>query len=137
MLARDVFGGVTEDELHLGLVDSEDQDTFKAKLASLKDRWNDVELSNRRSLQGTVIQPEFYDWFCEYKAEDMSNTMLKSVRNAAGLTSSDGSTKYFYTNASESLNQMLKDKVDYKASHLHKFIDEMCDFAKQQENDMK
>ena len=63
--------------------------------------------------------------------------MLKSVRNAAGLTSSDGSTKYFYTNASELHNQMLKDKVNYKASHLHKFIDEMCDFAKRQENDMK
>ena len=54
----------------------------------------------------------------------MSNTILKSVRNAAGLTSSDGSTKRFYTNASESLDQMLKDKVNCKASHLHKFIDE-------------
>ena len=36
-IMKDIFGGVTEDELHLGLVDSEDQDTFKAKLASLKD----------------------------------------------------------------------------------------------------
>ena len=36
----------------------------------------------------------------------MSNTMLKSVRNAAGLTSCDGSTKRFYTNARESLNQI-------------------------------
>lgn len=136
-IMKDVFGGVSEDELHLGLVDSEDQDTFKAKLASLKDRWNGVEVSNRRSLQGTMIQPEFYDWFCKYKAEDMSNTMIRSVRNEAGLSSSDGSTKRFYTNASESLNQMLKDKVNYNASHLHKFIDEMCDFVKRQENDMK
>ena len=136
-IMKDVFGGVSEDELHLGLVDSEDRDTFKAKLASLKDRWNGIEVSNRRSLQGTMIQPEFYDWFCEYKAEDMSNTMIKSVRNAAGLSSSDGSTKRFYTNASESLNQMLKDKVNYKASHLHNFIDEMSDFVKRQENDMK
>ena len=60
-IMKDIFGGVTEDELHLRLVDSEDQDTFIAKLASLKDRWNGVEVSNRRSLQGTVIQPEFYD----------------------------------------------------------------------------
>ena len=36
-----------------------------------------------------------------------------------------------------SIKLMLKDKVNYKASHLHKFIDEMCDFAKRQENDMK
>ena len=84
-----------------------------------------------------MIQPEFYDWFCEYKAEDMSNTVIKSVRNAAGLSLSDGSTKRFYTNASESLNQMLKEEVNYKASHLHKFIDEMYDFMKRQENDMK
>ena len=136
-IMKDVFGGVSEDELHLGLVDSEDQDIFKAKLASLKDRWNGFEVSNRRSLQGTMIQPEFHDWFCEYKAEDMSNTMVKSVRNAAGLSSSDGNTKRFYTNASESLNQMLKEKVNYKTSHLHKFIDEICDFVKRQENDMK
>ena len=72
-----------------------------------------------------MIRPEFYDWFCEYKAQDMSNTMLKLVRIAAGLTSSDGSTKGLYTNASESLNQMLKDVVKYKASYLHKFIDEV------------
>lgn len=85
-IMKDVFGGVSEYELHLELVDSEDQDTFKAKLASLKDRWNGIEVSNRRSLQGTMIQPEFYDWFCEYKAEDMSNTMIKSVRNAVGLS---------------------------------------------------
>ena len=65
-----------------------------------------------------MIQPEFYDWFCKYKAEDMSNTMLKSVRIAAGLTSSDGSTKRFYTNASESFNQMLKDKVNYIRLHI-------------------
>ena len=32
---------------------------------------------------------------------------------------------------------MLKDKVNYKASHLHKFIDEVCDFVKRQENDIK
>ena len=89
------------------------------RLASLKDHWNGSEVSNRRSLQGSMIQPEFYDWFCEYKAEDMSNTMIKSVRNAAGLSLSDGSTKQCYTNASESLNQMLKKKVNYKASHLH------------------
>ena len=36
-IMKDIFGGVTEDELHLGLVDSEDQDMFIAKLASLKD----------------------------------------------------------------------------------------------------
>ena len=107
-IMKDIFSGVTESELHLELVDSEDQDTFKAKLGSLKDRWNGVEVSNRRSLQGTMIRPELYDWFCEYKAEDVSNTILKSVRYAAGLTLSDGGTKRFYTNASESLNQMLK-----------------------------
>ena len=138
-ILKDVFGGMTEDELHLGLVDSEKQDIFKAKLASLKDRWNMIELSNRKTLQEESIQPEFHDWFCPYKAENMSNTMIKSVRDAAGLSSSDGNTKRFYTNGSvtESLNQMLKDKVHYKASHLHKFIDEMCDFVKRQENDMK
>ena len=47
-IMKDVFGGVSEDELLLGLVDSEDQDTFKAKLASLKDRWNDIEVCNHK-----------------------------------------------------------------------------------------
>ena len=70
-IMKDVFGGVSEDELYLGLVDSEDQDTLKAKLPSLKDRWNGIEVSNRRSLQGTMIQLKFYAWFCEYKAEDV------------------------------------------------------------------
>ena len=40
---KDVFGGMSEDELHLGLVD---QDTFEANLATLKDRWNGIEVSN-------------------------------------------------------------------------------------------
>lgn len=129
---KDVFGGVLEHELHLGLVDSENPDIFQAKLASIRDCWNGIEVSNRRTLQGELNQPEFYKWLCEYRAEGMSKTMIKSLRDAAGLVPSDGSTKCFYTNASESINQMLKIKVNYKASHLHKFIDEMHDFVKRQ-----
>lgn len=56
-------------------------------------------VSNRRSLLGARLLL----MVCEHKAEDMSNTMIKSGRNAAGLSLSDGSTKRFYTNASESI----------------------------------
>jgi hypothetical protein len=62
----------------------------------------------------------------KYKCDEMSASMIKSVRVRAGL-----GDYLFYTNLSESLNRHLKREVDRKASNLIVF-DHMQDLANQQ-----
>ena len=62
--------------------------------------------------------------------------MIRSVRERAGLSVGD-TVPQFYTNASESLNCMLKDKVHHSKSGLNAFVDHMVEFVKQQDNELK
>jgi uncharacterized lipoprotein YbaY len=75
------------------------------------------------------FEPEFFTWF---KCDEMSASMIKSVRVKAGLGDYP-----FYTNLSESLNRHLKRKVDRKASNLIVFVDHMQDLATQQVNQVE
>ena len=56
-------------------------------------------------------QPGFYDWFLTHKAHQLVSGMLKPVREEAGL---GHPPVPFTTNASESLNAMIKQKVVQK-----------------------
>ena len=58
-----------------GLVDSSSPDEFKQKLELLKERW------------GKYNGDGFYEWFCEHKAAIIQETMLRQVREDAGLGS--------------------------------------------------
>ena len=80
----------------------EDVADFTAKLNSLEDRWNALELSSRSSTSTNPPQPEFHQWFKMNKAEEISQSMIKSIRQKAGL---GDSPPPFYTNLSESLNR--------------------------------
>ena len=66
-----------------------------------------------------VFQPEFYDWFVSEKSSTVRNNMIQSVRKEAQL--GDPPEK-FYTNASESINNVLKLKVDRKPQTLMDFV---------------
>ena len=84
-------------------------------LASLKDVWNQRELPFSNP-------PTFHAWFLEYCREVVVHSMIRPVREKAGL----GSPPYpYYTNAVESKNNILKQQVDYKASELPAFVDHM------------
>ena len=56
----------------------------------------------------------------ENKAEVIRNTMLRPTREDCGLGNPPSN---FTTNASESINGLLKHKVDYKKHQLPAFIE--------------
>ena len=77
---------------------------------------------------------DFYDWFFKYEYDIFRDTMLKPVREMAGLGSSP---EQFSTNASESINAMLKAKVDYKRSELPVFVQKMRELAHDQQREFE
>ena len=72
----------------------------------------------------------------KHKANEMKCNMIRSVRERASLSVGD-TIPEFYTNASESLNRMLKDKVNHSKSGLNAFVDHMMKFVQQQDNELK
>ena len=60
--------------------------------------------------------------------------MLKPVRQAAGLGSPP---EHFSTNASESVNAVLKAKVDYKHSELPAFVRKIEELVKDQKTEFE
>lgn len=94
-----------------GLVDCSSHDEFQQKLMMLKEHW---EVFEDRDGDGS------YEWFNEHKAPVVKETMLKQIREDAGLGCPPQS---FTTNASETANFILKNKLDYKHSQLLEFVD--------------
>lgn len=113
----DIFGrrsGITFEE---GLVDSSDGDDFDVRLASCELVWSAREGPYAR--QGQV---SFFDYFKMQYSSVIRNTMLKDLRTFAGLGSPPGS---FTTNGCESLNAVIKRKVNYKATEWPEFNNQL------------
>ena len=130
-IIADIFGITSNGVKELGLVDAEDTEDFTVQLESLKDCWNALELSSRPSTSAGLPQHKFHEWFKKNKASDMIKTMIKPVRQKAGLGESPPP---FYTNLSESLNRHLKRKVDQKQSGLMAFVEHMRELAHLQQS---
>ena len=79
------------------------------QVQALQENWNRRE----HSVSSNRL-PMFYNWFVKEKTRDIKSSMLMSLREAAGLGSP---LSPFYTNANESLNSMLHEKVKYKKFH--------------------
>ena len=71
---------------------------------------------------------------CKHKDVLMKTSMLKSTWRSAGL--GDPPT-HFTTNASESINAVLKNKVDYKKSELPVFMDKLQSVIDEQERELE
>ena len=106
-IISDIFGKQIGTHFESGLIDSESQDTFWKSLSQVREWWNNLESSCNPS-----DSPKFYDWFCKYKAADLVNCAILSVRKQAGIT------KPYTTNNSESMNHILKQEVDWKENKL-------------------
>ena len=100
-IVDDVMGGQKGSVFCEGLVDCSSNDEFQQKLLMLKERWQEFDGGG------------FHEWFCEHKAAVIEETMLKPIREDACLGCPPHS---FTTNASETANFILKNKVDYKHS---------------------
>jgi len=104
-ILADVFGSTIGDTRFEGLVDSADCADFMEKVESLKAKWES-------------LCPGFVKWFVEHEARVICTSMIASVRSQAGLGSPP---KSFTTNSNESLNNLLKRKVDFKKSEWPQF----------------
>lgn len=110
---RDVMGFHTGDTYQKGLVDCASVSEFDQQLARLEKVWNERE----KPFCGASC-PRFYHYFKQHKSDAVRYNMLTGVREAAGLGSPPS---IFTTNMSESLNNVIKQHVHYKASEWPEF----------------
>ena len=81
-----------------------------------------------------VLCQDFFDWFLHHKVEMITSGMLQPVREDAGLGCPPAS---FTTNACESLNAVLKRKVNYKKNELPAFVDHLKSLIDEQERELE
>lgn len=123
-----IFGKKVGSTYVEGLVDATDEACFNQKLEELKSEWEQNEDKNPSCVPG------FYEWFCTYKVESILSGMLKPIREEAGLGFPPTN---FTTNASESLNAMIKRKVDYKRNELPVFVSQLKEMVDEQERELE
>ena len=80
-----------------------------------------------------LVVPSFFDYFCSKKADVVRYNMRRDLRESAGLGSPPG---IFTTNASESINSMMKRKVSFKESEWPHFNDQVKELVKQQREEV-
>ena len=97
-IIQDIFGSLLKGQM--GLVDANDAIELHDKLKAVEDKWE-------KQAKG------FFKWFIDLKLPAIELSMLKPVRQAAGLGNPPGP---FYTNDIESINRVIKRKTDYRAS---------------------
>ena len=120
---KDVFGQTTGDVHEAGLVDATSTEEFTTKLEAYREVWNE-----RESAVNPTRPPTFFKWFASEKASEVKDSMIRPVREAARLGSPPSP---FYTNICESLNNVLHQKVHFKASEWHKFNEAMRELVHQ------
>ena len=104
----DIFGQQVGAVYKEGLVDCGSEEEYDAALHNLEPIWN-----TREQPYATSSGPQFYGFFCQYQSNVVKYHMRRDVREAAGLGAPPST---FTTNSSESINAVLKRKVDYKES---------------------
>ena len=117
----DILGKASS--LEKGLVDADDEDDYLVQLQSLKKVWDE------REHKVTNDDPVFHTWFQQHCAEVVKKTMLKSVRQSAGLGLPPSP---YYTNAVESMNSLLKLRTNHKKQDLTMFITKMKELIESQ-----
>ena len=126
-ILRDIFGRRQGDVLIEGLIDSVDEADFDHRLQLLEKKWSARE---RSELHTNIFSP----WLRKYKYLQIKYSMIRSVRQAAGM---GHLPEHFTTNASESINSVPKSKVDYKLSELLIFVTRLNEFVNEQTEEIE
>ena len=100
-----------------GLVDCVSITDFDSKLDALEGVWN-----AREDPYCGKAGPQFYRYFKQYKAPVVRHNMLRCYRETVGLGSPPAA---YTTNASESVNAVIKQHVQYKASRWPEFNEKL------------
>lgn len=121
-ITDDIFGKKTGSTYVEGLVDAED-DTLYRKLDELEAEWKQKEDEN------PGCEPGFYDWVCTHKVDAILSGMLKPGLGFPPVP--------FTTNASESLNAMIKRKVNYSKYELPTFVTHLKEIINEQQREVE
>ena len=122
---RDIFGD--PQQLELGLVDVNSETELDSKILGLEEKWNNYEMPFHSP-------PEFHTWFMQHGREVIARSMLRPIREKAGLGSSPGP---YYTNDIESKNNIIKQHIHCKSSHLPEFVENMKTLMFQQRSEIE
>lgn len=118
-----VCGSQQGDTRYEGLLDALNSSDYDMKLKLLREKWKTSEAASH-----------FIDWLDKYKSGDMKRSMIGDVRSSAGLGLPPNQ---FTTNASESLNALIKAGVSYKRSELSVFVDKLRGLVKEQDSELE
>ena len=124
----DIFGARLGDTFVEGLVDASGDDDFQRKVDDVVASWQNCSVPSSANMDG------FVQWFVTNKSHVIRDSMLKPIREECGLGCPP---EAFTTNASESLNAMLKRKLDYKRSELPAFIDKVKELVNEQQKELE
>ena len=127
-ILREIFGQRLGSVFQEGLVDSSDTEDYDNKLQHMVESWRNSEMPSTSDID------KFVNWFMTNKAEVIRNTMLRPVREECGL---GNPPSIFTTNASESINALLKRKLDYKKQELPVFIEKVKELVSEQRQDVE
>ena len=111
-----------------GLIDSEDEKEFSLGFEVLSTKWKKIDFSGDQSMHS------FTRWFDQYKSTQMKSSMLKSIHHNGGLGDPPAQ---FTTNASESVNFVIKNKVNYKKSELPDFLEKLKTVIDEQKRELE
>lgn len=128
MMLDDIFGRRLGTIFEEGLVDASDDDDFQKKLDALLEKWHNLDMSSSADVE------RFLQYFVGNKVAVIRNTMLRPIRLDCGL---GNPPDIFTTNASESMNALLKHKVDYKRNELPVFIAKVKELAAEQQMELE
>ena len=124
----DIFGKRIGSTFVEGIVDASDDSDFQSKLENCLRSWRSFEVTSTCNLQ------KFIDYLVDSKASVIRDTMLRPIRVECGLGCPP---EIFTTNASESVNAILKRKLDYKQSELPEFIDKVKEVITEQQREVE
>ena len=126
LILDDIFGRRRGCHYSEGLVDTASNKEFDEVFQSLTKKWQALDLSDD-------TRHRFIQWFQKHKSGVIKSSMLRPIREKAGLGNPPCS---FTTNASESVNAMLKMKVDYKRNDLPVFLEKVKELIQEQDEEI-
>jgi hypothetical protein len=128
IILGDIFGKQVGAQYIEGLIDAENDQQYENGLQSLIGKWKTLDANEG----GPVCS--FTEWLLQYKTAAIKEGLLRCSRQKAGL---GDPPSQFTTNASESINALLKNKMDYKKHELSIFLDKLKDVIDEQERELE
>ena len=128
IILGDIFGKQVGAQYIEGLIDAENDQEYENGLQSLIRKWKALDANE----DGPVCS--FTGWFVQYKNAAVKEGLLRPNRQRAGL---GDPPSQFTTNASESVNALLKNKMDYKKHELPVFLDKLKEVIDEQERELE